>query len=230
MTTISLIQFHPMMIWQQIKRMGPLGLIILVHVAFLYALQSGLLRQAAQAALPKEIYASFLAPDNPPEPERPKPQPKTVPIVRKAVTAPHFVVPVVNTTPSDQAITAPPPAPAPIATAEPVVAAAPTPVVAAVPPAQIKTISSGVEYIQPPQPVYPSASKRMGEEGRVILRVLINEKGRPERADIQKSSGSPRLDDVAKQAVLQALFKPHAEGGKTLAVYAIVPITFQLNN
>ncbi len=62
MTTIFLIQFHPMMIWQQIKRMGPLGLIILVHAAFLYALQSGLLPQATQAAFPKEIYARLRAP------------------------------------------------------------------------------------------------------------------------------------------------------------------------
>lgn len=210
--------------------MGPLGLIIFVHAAFLYALQSGLLRQAAQAALPKEVYASFLAPDKPPEPERPKPQPKTVPIIRKAVTAPLPVAPVINAIPSEQAITVPPPAPAPIAATEPVAATAPTPVEAAAPSAQIKTFSSGVEYIQPPQPVYPPTSKRMGEEGRIILRVLINEKGRPERVDIQKSSGSPRLDDAAKQAVLQALFKPHAENGKTLAVYAIVPITFHLNN
>lgn len=77
---------------------------------------------------------------------------------------------------------------------------------------------------------YPAASKRMGEEGKSVIRVLINEKGRAERVEVQKSSGSSRLDDAAKQAVMRALFKPYMEDGKPLPVFAIVPINFQLSN
>lgn len=219
----------PLIVWQQARRIGPLGLIILLHIGFFYALQSGLLRQAAQA-LPVEMFASFITPESPPAPTPPKPQPappKTVPIVKKSV-APR-PVPIVNTTPSPQAITAAPQAPsAPTAadTAAPTVSAPPAPAMPALP----KTISSGVEYIQPPQPEYPPLSRRMGEEGRVVLRVLVNAKGHPERVEVQKSSGLPRLDEAGRQAVLRALFRPHIDDGQAVAVYVIVPIKFQLNN
>lgn len=219
----------PLIVWQQARRIGPLGLIILLHIGFFYALQSGLLRQAAQA-LPTEVFASFITPDNPPPPSPPKPQPappKTVPIVKRSVAP--TPVPVVNPTPSPQAITAAPQAPsAPTAaeTAEPTVSAPPAPAT----PAPPKTISSGVEYIQPPQAKYPPVSLRMGEQGQVMLRVLINVKGHPERVEVQKSSGFPRLDDAGRQAALRALFRPHIDDGQAVAVYAIVPINFQLNN
>ena len=72
-------------------------------------------------------------------------------------------------------------------------------------------------------------SRRMKEEGTVILRVLVNEQGRAERVELKKSAGSPRLDEAAKQAVLQAVFKPHIEDGKAIAVFVPIPIKFQLD-
>lgn len=174
-------------IWQQFKRIGPLGSIILLHIGLFYALQSGLLRHAAQAALPKVVLATFITPEQP-QPDMPKPPPaapKMVPVVKKKHTPPP-VVPVVNTAPSPQAITA---APAPPQPSEPAATAAPPSPAA---PAQPKLISSEIEYIQPPRPDYPSDSKRMGEEGSVTLRILVNDKGRPERVVVQKSSGSRR--------------------------------------
>src|SRR5437870_3657417 len=99
----------PLLVWQQARRIGPLGLIILLHTGFFYALQSGLLRQAAQA-LPTAVFASFITPDNPPPPGPPKPQPappKTVPIVKKSIAP--TPLPIVNPTPSPQTITAAPP-------------------------------------------------------------------------------------------------------------------------
>jgi protein TonB len=109
--------------------------------------------------------------------------------------------------------------------ARPVVAAAPP---APAPAAGPKTISSGVEYIQPPQVVYPSMSKRMGEQGRVTLLVLINDKGVAEKATIQNSSGFPRLDEAGRQAAMRALFKPHMEDGRAVPVYVVVPLNFSL--
>jgi protein TonB len=220
----------PAMIWPQIKRIGPLGVIIVLHIGFFYALQSGLLRQAAHAALPqREVFASFIAPDPEPQPAVPKPPPaapKTVPVVKKTAPRPAPIAPEAKPAPVQQAITVPaaPPSPEPPADAAPA-----APQVAAAVPAQPKTIS-GVEYIQAPQPDYPPVAKRMGEEGKAILRVLVNEKGRPERIELQQSSGSARLDEAARQAVLRAIFKPYVEDGRPLAVYAIVPIRFQLNS
>lgn len=215
----------PLGIWKQVKRIGPLGAIILLHIAFFYALQSGLIRKTADA-LPKEIFVSLVtpAPKRAPEPappqEAPKPKPKIVPIVKKTVAPP---LPALNI-PSPTAVTAPPTPPQPAVP----VAAAPEPAPAT--PAEPKTVTSGVEYIQKPQPEYPAASKRMREEGTVILHVLVNEKGRAESVDIQKTSGSPRLDEAARQAARRALFKPYTEDGKAIRVYANVPITFKLES
>ncbi|CAG9933505.1 protein of unknown function [Candidatus Nitrotoga arctica] len=91
-------------------------------------------------------------------------------------------------------------------------------------------IISGVEYLKAPEPEYPPLSKRMGEEGRVTLRVLVNEKGNPDQVNVQQTSGSSRLDEEARQAILRSQFKPHIEDGKAIAVYTIVPITFHLDN
>ncbi|MFJ2989334.1 energy transducer TonB [Collimonas sp. NPDC087041] len=228
--TISPRARPPALTWKKIKRIGPLGTILLLHVAFFWALENGLIHQAAQA-LPKEIIASFITPEKAPEPTPPKPQPaqpKTVAIVKKSITPPR-PIPVVNNTPSETAISVPTPPPQPPQREEPVAAAAPAPAPVAAP-AQPRTITSGVEYIQPPDVKYPAVSKRMGEEGKSVIRVLINEKGRAERVEVQKSSGSSRLDDAAKQAVMRALFKPYMEDGKALPVFAIVPINFQLSS
>lgn len=213
--------------------MGPLGLIVFLHAMFFYALQSGLLRQAAQA-MPSEILVSLITPElaPAPTPEAPKPPavvPKTVPVVKKTVTPPPRVAPAAKPAPL------PPPAEMPVAAAAPSIepptpaaptaqAALPAPVAVPAPP---KTVS-GVEYILAPQPDYPPIAKRMGEEGKVILRVLVNEKGRPERIDVRQSSGSTRLDEAARHAAARALFKPHLEDGRAVAVYALVPINFSI--
>lgn len=209
-----------------IRRIGPLGLIVLLHIGFFYALQSGLLRKASEA-IPREVIATFITP----QPVREKPQaqpavPKTVPAVKKAVTPPK-PAPVVTPAPSPKAISvdATPPAPEPAAPVAAATVAPPAPAA----PAQPKTITSGIEYIQAPQPEYPPISRRMGEEGKAVLRVLVNEKGRPERVDLHKSSGIARLDEAARKAVMRALFKPFIEDGKAVPAYAIVPINFQLD-
>ncbi|MGZ5817728.1 MAG: hypothetical protein ACXWJD_03180, partial [Burkholderiaceae bacterium] len=55
---------------QQVRRSVPLSLIVLAHIGFFYALQSGLLKQSGPTHPtnePKEIFASLIAADNPPE-------------------------------------------------------------------------------------------------------------------------------------------------------------------
>ncbi len=89
---------------------------------------------------------------------------------------------------------------------------------------------SGVEYLQPPYVKYPTVSKRMSEEGELVIRVLINGKGYTERVEMKKSSSSSRLDEATKQAVMRTLFKPYMEDEKALLVFTIVPINFQLSS
>jgi len=185
----------------------------------------------AAQAMPREIRVSLIAPAPAPPPEMPKPAPaapKTVPVIHKPVPRPAPATPIARPAPLAPPVEASPtpatapsidrPAPAAAAPAAPTVTAAP-----AVP----KTVS-GVAYIQAPQPVYPPIARRMGEEGTVLLRILVNEHGRPERIDVRQSSGSARLDAAASQAASHALFKPHLEDGQAVAVYALVPINFSI--
>ena len=115
-----------------------------------------------------------------------------------------------------------------VRTYTPATASAPAPA-PATRPAGPKTITSGVRYLEAPQPEYPAQSKRSGEQGRVVLRVRIDENGRSGRIAIEVSSGFVHLDDAAIDAVRHALFQPHAEDGRQIAVDVIVPITFRLD-
>ncbi|MBF8177485.1 MAG: energy transducer TonB [Burkholderiaceae bacterium] len=223
-TTQSSAPLLPPHISQQLRRFGPLIAIIAIHIALFYALRSGLVHQVAKV-LPREIFADFITEQPAPAPA-PKPaEPKTVPVVKKQVTRPT-PRPVVTEAPSPQAITENV-APAPPSNEPP---SPPTPSAPAAPsvPATPKLIS-GVSYINPPRPVYPPLDARMGNEGTVTLRVLINEKGRAEKVEVQKSSGSLRMDDAARDAVMRALFKPYLEDGRPAPAFAIVPINFTLN-
>lgn len=219
------------MAWPRFHRSGPLAAIVLAHIALFFLLQDGLSRHEAADAPPREVTVSFITPQPPAPHPAPQPAtPKTVPVVKKPAVQPRPTPHPVNPTPSQHAITTPPAEPAPAA-ATPSAPATPAPTAPAAPasPAMPQTITSGIEYLQPPQPEYPPVSRRMGEEGKAVLRVLVNEKGRPEQAEIQKTSGSTRLDEAARQAVMRAVFKPFIDNGKAVAAYAIVPIRFQLN-
>lgn len=217
------------------KRAAPLGGVLMVHLVVFYAFYSGLMTRMAEKALPQAVYVSFVTP---PQPEA-APEPKTVPVTQ--LPPPLFqppvipvpvvpVLPVVLPTPVERTITvapqlaAPSEKPAAPVVMAPVAVAAP----AAAPVTGPKTLTSGVEYLQAPQPVYPPMAKRLGEQGKVILRILVNERGIPDQVLVQTSSGSARLDEAGRQAALRALFKPHVEDGRAVAVYVIVPLNFQL--
>lgn len=97
------------------------------------------------------------------------------------------------------------------------------------PVAPIKTIpTSAVQYIDAPVLVYPRASRRAGEAGRVVLRVFIDEAGLPRQVQVQQSSGFARLDEAAVAAIQKARFKPYSDNGQPMAGWALVPLSFDL--
>ena len=203
-------------------KFGPLAMVIALHAALFYLLSSGLLDRVAQVALPQAVYVSFVTP---PPPKAPPPAaPKIVSLAPPPTVAPP--PPVVQVAPAQNTVTLPPPAPAAAPEKAAVVVAAAAP--AAPPAAGPRTVTSDVEYIQPPQPVYPAQSKRLGEQGKVVLRVLVNEKGQADQVTVQSSSGSARLDEAGRQAALRARFKPYVENGHPVAVFVIVPLNFEL--
>lgn len=85
-------------------------------------------------------------------------------------------------------------------------------------------------YLQNPPPDYPSLSRRLGEEGRIILRVLITPEGLPRDIQLQASSGFPRLDQAALQTVRRWRFAPAMRGDEPLAAWVLVPIRFNLES
>ena len=109
---------------------------------------------------------------------------------------------------------------------DPAPAAAPAPVFVAqpMPPQQIPP--SAVQYLEPPKLVYPRASIRNGERGRVTVRVFIDSQGWPQQVEVAVSSGFVRLDEAAVAAVRQARFKPYRVDGVPVAGWALVPADF----
>src|SRR5690606_2192002 len=73
---------------------------------------------------------------------------------------------------------------------------------------------SAVEYVREPIPRYPPQSRRLREQGLVVLRVLIDEKGQACSIEVESSSGHVRLDHAAKEAVAAAAFRPDVEDGE----------------
>ena len=210
------------------NKFAPLMAIVVLHIAGFYAIQSGLLSRVVTAAMPTITTISIIAPPAPPKPPAPS-VPKTVELsapVPRAVIPP---LPLIAVAPSEPTITPPQPTraeAAPVATAAPTAPAAPSPTPPA--PSTPRTVSS-VEYIKAPQLIYPNLSRRLGESGTVVLRILINEKGLPEQILVHKSTGYSNLDEAGRQAAPRALFKPMIENGKPVPVYVLVPLTFQLS-
>ena len=116
----------------------------------------------------------------------------------------------------------------------PPVAAAPVaaPAAPAAPPApaapSIELPSSDASYLNNPKPVYPAVSKRLGEQGKVMLRVLIGTDGLPQKVEVKQSSGFERLDRQAIDAVMRWRFVPGKRNGVPEAMWNLVPINFVL--
>ncbi len=87
---------------------------------------------------------------------------------------------------------------------------------------------ASVRYLVEPPQIYPRASLDLGESGVVVLRVLVDEEGRPKDVQLVKSSGFPRLDRQAVQNMKSARFQPHVEAGVPRAVWVPAEIVFNL--
>ena len=74
------------------------------------------------------------------------------------------------------------------------------------------------------------ASRRMREEGRVVVLVEINNQGLVVSARVDSSSGSPRLDEAALAAIRKARFKPYTRNGVAYAAKAKIPFDFVMRN
>jgi protein TonB len=83
-------------------------------------------------------------------------------------------------------------------------------------------------YKHNPTPPYPRKARRLGYEGIVMLKVLIDENGRVDDLTVLKSSGHSVLDHAALSAVRKWLFEPGSEGGIKKRMWVKIPVRFDL--
>jgi protein TonB len=201
--------------------------VVIFHIAALWALQTGLLRRAVELVVPAEVLSEFIEPPAP-KVVPPPPTPPT-PVKQTAAKAP---VPLQTAVPQPLAIADPTPSPnAPVGviTPAPVTPPVAAPMAAAPPaPARVDLPSSDADYLQNPKPPYPALSKRLGEQGKVIVRVLIGVEGTAQKAEIKQSSGFDRLDQAALATVLRWRYVPGKRAGVPEAMWFNVPINFVL--
>jgi periplasmic protein TonB len=206
------------------------------HVLGLWALQAGLLRRAVELVIPVSVLTDLIEPAQPvATPAPPPPLPKPAPMPRAAPQP----KPAAQPAPQPVAIATPTPvAEAPTGVIEPqpaapVAAVAPPAAESAAPPAppappRIELPSSSADYLNNPPPPYPPLSRRLGEQGKVVIRAFIDERGTATRAEIRTSSGYDRLDQAALQTVLKWRYVPGKRGGVTEGMWFNVPINFVL--
>jgi protein TonB len=173
--------------------------VVLLHALLLWAISSGLARKVVRIT-ENTVEAVLMSEAPPPTPVAPKTPPPKTP--------------------------APPP-PAPTSTA-PAITQTNTPPAAAPTAPAIRTgavIQPGAHCAKPD---YPSASRRMEEEGTVTLKFLIGADGKVLQADIEKSSGFTRLDEAARNALSKCQFRPGTVDGKPEQSWSTIQYKWRL--
>jgi len=83
-------------------------------------------------------------------------------------------------------------------------------------------------YSETPTPLYPESARRNGREGRVLLRVLVDDQGRAKTVEVNTSSGSELLDRAAAEAIKRWRFYPARYGDQPVESWIRIPIEFRL--
>ena len=195
-------------------------------------------RDVAPRPIPKTTVAQPVAAPEPEQPEREpeppiEPPPLEPPRPLADIPAPPLPVP----PPAAVAALSPeaaPVLPVPEAAARPdpptrLVAPAPPTAPAAAPAETEQAVQVWqADYLRNPKPEYPNSSRRLGEHGTVVLRVLVSPAGDASRVELKGTSGYHRLDDSALAAVRQWKFVPARRGEQPVAAWVVVPIRFTL--
>ncbi len=212
------------------------GVAVLLHLGVLVAIVRSIGESSPPVVPPQPLIAVSLLTQ---AEDKPAPKPKPEPVKPPEKTTSKTIQPKRQPSPQVQKTSQPVLTSAATAT-NPVEATATAAVAAPTPPAQAPAREAPVAVVAPrfdaaylanPIPEYPRISRRMGEEGRVMLRVHVGADGKPLEVTIAKSSGYPRLDDVARDTVLRSWrFVPARQGDQAVAGTVRVPIDFTLDS
>ena len=210
-------------------------LVLGFHALAIYLLSTHKPLEKIEVKSAKPMMVSLIAPPSPepeivPTIEPPKPEPKPIikpkKVVEKIRPIEKPVERLVEATtepPKEEEITKPEASPVLVTEA----AKAP-PKAEPIVEDKIEPPRFGVAYLNNPTPDYPALSVRKGEEGRVLMRVLVSADGAAEDVQIEKSSGFDRLDNVAVAAVKKWRFIPAKRNNQPLRAYVLVPMPFIL--
>ncbi len=179
--------------------------VVALHGILLWLLMSGLGQSAIKiVAAPME---AWIVEETPVEPETPPPPPD-IPLPEVVVPLPEVAI----VTPAEVPVTA--------------ITAAVVPVEQLRPPSVDAKPAEGNR-----QPEYPASSRRLGQEGTVVLLLFVNSDGKVTDAKIEKSSGFSRLDDSAVREALKSWrFHPPTENGKPVMAWQRFAVTFRLTD
>lgn len=90
------------------------------------------------------------------------------------------------------------------------------------------TTSAHPDYRRNPEPDYPVAARRRGQQGTVVLLVMVDAGGKPTEISVQQTSGFELLDQAAVRAVQTWEFEPARVGTTPVASRIEVPVRFTL--
>ncbi len=219
----------------RIEKLVGLVLVVAIHVALLYVAMSYKLIPPPQEAL--TLMVNLIKPppppkEEPPPPEPPKPTPpKEVKLIKKQKpielpkprasaggrsTSGCSSEPVVRhrrhlsqfkkTPPPEPVVEAPPPKPA----------------------APVQITGDMLQCSQKSEPNYPPASRRMGEQGSVKLRLELDETGHITSAKVIESSGHTRLDNAGLATVKNWRCQAATRDGQPVRAVALQTFDFIL--
>lgn len=144
-------------------------------------------------------------------------------------------VPVRDLPPSERAPVLPPQPPAPATASATAAEAPPAPAAPALPASTDSSASAAVTpprsdaaHLNNPKPVYPAVSRRLKEEGTVVLEVFIQSDGTVGDLRVKRSSGFSRLDEAALAAVRRWKYLPARRGSEALALWHSQSLVFSL--
>ena len=216
------------------------GLVVLLHLLVAWGLW-----QPSPAPLqlpqPEVVSVRWLAeppaptPVSTPAPPAAVRQPPPPPVVQQAgKPRPVAAKPKVKASPPPKAVNRPRPVPStPVArhqAANPAPAAEPPPATAVSAPAApaLREPQYQSASLRNPAPSYPPLSRRFGEQGEVMLRVLVSPTGEALQVELLASSGHRRLDEAARKMVAKWRFIPAQRGQEKVQAWVRVPVVFQL--
>ncbi len=213
---------------------------VLTHVLMLTVLPGW---HVDQYTPPMPLTVELREPPAPPEIVAPKPLPmETRPVPKQRPKPMQAVVP-------ERApiLTASPEAlPSPVAPMVPVVPIVPEqrpasppvqatepprapPAPAVTQPAPVTPPRSDAAHLSNPAPTYPLAAKRRGDQGTVLVHLIVTANGLAKNVAVEKSSGFPALDEAAVAAVRNWRFVPARQGAQAIDLPYTQSVVFKLD-